>query len=70
MPFTNAERFLPKIQAPAERDCGVAPDLWVFGHTHHDIDQTVGKTRVLSHQRGYVGHEVDFLEFSPAVVEL
>jgi hypothetical protein len=46
------------------------PDLWVFGHTHHDIDATVGRTRVLSHQRGYVGHEADSLEFRPAAIEL
>lgn len=26
---------------------------WVFGHTHHDVDTTVGGARLLSSQRGY-----------------
>jgi predicted phosphodiesterase len=46
------------------------PDLWVFGHTHHDVDQTIGETRLLSHQRGYIGREAGSLEFRPAVIEL
>lgn len=27
--------------------------LWVHGHTHHIVDFQLGKTRVLSNQRGY-----------------
>ena len=27
--------------------------LWIHGHTHHCVDYTIGKTRVLSNQRGY-----------------
>lgn len=27
--------------------------LWIHGHTHHNIDYTIGTTRVLSNQRGY-----------------
>jgi predicted phosphodiesterase len=30
-----------------------APDLWIHGHTHHCVDYRVGKTRVVSNQRGY-----------------
>ena len=30
-----------------------APDLWICGHTHHNVDFRVGRTRVLSNQRGY-----------------
>lgn len=26
---------------------------WVHGHTHHNVDYTVGKTRVVSNQHGY-----------------
>ena len=31
-----------------------APDLWIHGHTHHCVDYAIGKTRILSNQRGYV----------------
>jgi Icc-related predicted phosphoesterase len=27
--------------------------LWVHGHTHHCVDYKIGRTRVLSNQRGY-----------------
>ncbi|MGL4404816.1 MAG: metallophosphoesterase [Notoacmeibacter sp.] len=33
------------------------PDLWVFGHTHTACDFQIGKTRLISNARGYVGHE-------------
>ena len=29
------------------------PDLWIYGHTHECDDQTIGKTRIVSNQRGY-----------------
>ncbi len=28
-------------------------DLWLHGHTHHNVDYRVGDTRVVSNQRGY-----------------
>lgn len=31
----------------------MGPALWIHGHTHHCVDYLVGKTRVLSNQRGY-----------------
>lgn len=30
-----------------------SPDLWIHGHTHHCVDYAIGKTRILSNQRGY-----------------
>ena len=30
---------------------------WVHGHTHHEFDYTIGKTRVVANPRGYVGYE-------------
>jgi predicted phosphodiesterase len=27
--------------------------LWIHGHTHHNVDYTLGSTRVLTNQRGY-----------------
>lgn len=30
-----------------------APVLWVHGHTHHPVDYVHGRTRVVSHPRGY-----------------
>lgn len=29
------------------------PDLWIYGHTHECDDQMIGKTRIISNQRGY-----------------
>lgn len=29
------------------------PDYWFFGHHHSDYDSKIGKTRLLSNQRGY-----------------
>ena len=33
------------------------PQLWIHGHTHHNVDYRIGKTRVLSNQRGYTPEE-------------
>jgi len=33
-------------------DSGI--DVWVFGHSHANLDATIGKTRLLSNQLGYV----------------
>lgn len=30
-----------------------APALWVHGHTHHNVDYSIGATRVVAHQWGY-----------------
>lgn len=30
-------------------------DAWIFGHTHHDLDVTIGACRVVSAQVGYPG---------------
>ncbi|AIB44633.1 MULTISPECIES: metallophosphoesterase [Pseudomonas] len=35
-------------------------DLWVFGHTHFPVDETINGTRFLSNPRGYPGEEVYF----------
>jgi Icc-related predicted phosphoesterase len=49
----------------------LAPALWVHGHTHYSIDYEVGRTRVVSNQRGYSdGEDVRFdpelvIELSP-----
>lgn len=29
------------------------PDIWMFGHTHANFDIQIGKTRVISNQKGY-----------------
>lgn len=33
--------------------------LWIHGHTHHCVDYAIGKTRVVSNQRGYPHELVD-----------
>ena len=29
-------------------------DVWIYGHSHTNIDATIGKTRIVSNQLGYV----------------
>jgi hypothetical protein len=29
-------------------------DAWIFGHSHANIDATIGNTRIVSNQLGYV----------------
>jgi predicted phosphodiesterase len=36
------------------------PDYWLHGHTHFSCDYTIGRTRILSRQRGYPGENPDF----------
>lgn len=35
-------------------------DLWIFGHTHVAVDETINGIRFVSNPRGYPGEEVDF----------
>lgn len=41
-------------------------DLWVHGHTHRCVDYRIGKTRIVSNQRGYPGEPTG--DFDPAFV--
>ena len=36
------------------------PDLWLFGHTHFNVDYTIGKTRIVSNQLGYQREKTQF----------
>lgn len=29
-------------------------DVWIYGHSHANIDATIGNTRIVSNQMGYV----------------
>ncbi len=40
--------------------------LWIHGHTHHNIDYTIGSTRILSNQRGYPNQPCN--GFDPSLV--
>jgi hypothetical protein len=35
--------------------------LWVHGHTHHNVDYTIGRTRVVSNPRGYPHQKIGFI---------
>lgn len=41
-------------------------DLWIHGHTHRCVDYYIGKTRIVSNQRGYPGENTG--AFDPALV--
>lgn len=36
------------------------PELWVHGHSHHSVDYHIGRTRIVSNQRGYPGERCGF----------
>lgn len=42
---------------------------WVHGHTHVQADYTIGSTRVMTNQRGYIGREIIADQFNPAAGE-
>jgi hypothetical protein len=46
------------------------PAAWIWGHTHHSMDTVIGRTRLISSQRGYVCSEPGADEFVPVVFEL
>lgn len=43
-------------------------DLWIYGHSHANVDALLGKTRLLSNQRGYPAEQVPGLAFEPGKV--
>ena len=44
--------------------------LWTHGHTHHDFDYMVGKTRIVCNPRGYLGHEESADTFKLKYIEV
>ena len=46
------------------------PNLWVWGHTHYSTRAELGRTLLVSAQRGYIGVESDAERFIPIVVEI
>lgn len=43
-------------------------DLWICGHSHANVDVQLGKTRLLSNQRGYPGEVVPGPAFDPTLL--
>lgn len=43
-------------------DSGI--DLWIYGHSHTNIDTIIGNTRIVSNQLGYVSHGEHLCGFS------
>jgi hypothetical protein len=46
------------------------PDVWVWGHTHYSMRGKLGRTELVSAQRGYIGTEEGAERFVPTVVEV
>jgi predicted phosphodiesterase len=46
------------------------PTAWIWGHTHHSMSTQIGKTRLLSSQRGYVCVEAGTEDYVPLVTEI
>ncbi len=50
-----------------------APELWIHGHTHHNVDYVLGATRIVASQRGYpemMGRPEENPGFEPQVIEI
>ena len=46
------------------------PDVWTWGHTHHSMSSEIGRTKLVSAQRGYIGVEPVAEHFKPLVLDL
>ncbi|WP_419534181.1 metallophosphoesterase [Endozoicomonas sp.] len=42
------------------------PDYWFYGHTHSNINQTLGKTRIMANQKGHDYHTPD--DYQPELI--
>lgn len=45
------------------------PLAWIFGHTHQRATWHIGETLVMTHGRGYVGHEQGAVDFDLKIIE-
>jgi len=45
-------------------------DYWIYGHSHRDIDKTIGTTHCLCNQFGYVSHNEHLTFDRGKVIEL
>lgn len=51
-------------------DLVTQPDLWVYGHTHSNLDIKVGNCRLVSNQQGYPNEEIPIPFRSDWVIEV
>lgn len=42
------------------------PDIWIYGHTHSNLDISVDDTRLISNQRGYPTEDIS--DFKPELI--
>jgi hypothetical protein len=43
-------------------------DAWIYGHSHTNIDSSIGNTTILCNQLGYVNHDGEGTDFYPGKV--
>lgn len=43
-------------------------DAWIYGHSHTNIDSSIGNTTILCNQLGYVNHDDEGTDFYPGKV--
>jgi len=46
------------------------PDVWAWGHTHYSMCGRLGRTELVSAQRGYIGQEESAERFVPLVITI
>ena len=49
-------------------DSGI--DYWIYGHSHRNIDKTIGATRCLCNQFGYISHNEHLTFDRGKIIEL
>lgn len=45
-------------------------DFWIYGHSHRNIDKTIGNTQCVSNQLGYIFQNENQTFRANAVIEL
>lgn len=53
-----------------EESAGWQPDVWMHGHLHGECDYHIGRTRVLSAARGYIGYGQGAEVFRPKIIAI
>ena len=48
----------------------IAPDYWIYGHSHTNIDAMIGKTQVVCNQLGYLKFNESFTFDDSRVIEI
>ncbi len=52
MELADNSRYLKNVEFPVTADSRI--DVWIYGHSHTNIDTVIGNTKIISNQMGYI----------------